>query len=857
MAHFTVEQIYATLNNKRHNIRHVSVIAHVDHGKATLTNALATAAGVTARRTSASAAPDEPHGARPSPARGGAMLHHALRDDVEIASGVESRDFLINLIDSPGEYVVDSLSASISSALRVSDGALYVVDCVEGLCVSSSSTPLGRALNELVRPVLVINKMDRALLELQLDPEELYRTFVRAIDSFNAIASSCVYHDTALGDVQAQPERGGVAFASGLHGWGFTLRTFARMYAIKFGVPQEKLMARLWGESYWDPTARRWNRSGFTEEGKPLPRAFCQFVLRPIYALFDHVMTGELDKVDKMLGSLGLSILENNQRRPGLVGKPLLVRVMQKFLPIADALLEMVVLHLPSPVAAQRYRVDVLYEGPLDDEAATAIRNCDPDGPLMIYVSRMIPAASDGADDAQRGRLYALGRVFSGRVATGQRVRIMSPKHQLGRPDLFVDKLIQRMQMVMVATAEGPPPAIDDCPCGNLIGLIGIDPYLFRSGTITTSETAHSLRDIKFSVSPVVRVTVEPTNPADLPHLVRALKRLARSDPCVRCDFEESGQHVVAGSSELHLEICLIDLRDYFADSDIKLRTGEPVVSLRETVTARSDRACMAKSPNGHNRLYLAAKPLADGLSEAIEYGEITLDLNSAKTRLRELTETYDWDVSEARKIWCFGPETAGPNALVNATDYGQQQLNEIKDSFTAAFQWATKEGVLCGESMRGIQFNIHDAVLHADAIHRGGGQIIPTARRVIYACELTSEPRIMEPVYLVELRQCTDALTSAIFAVLFKRRGHVIAQDAREQVVKAYLPVAESFGFTTEIRYVTRCQVTPECVFDHWQVVPGDPTVPGLAHDMVLTARAMKGLAPAIPSLDRFLDVL
>jgi translation elongation factor EF-G len=116
------------------------------------------------------------------------------------------------------------------------------------------------------------------------------------------------------------------------------------------------------------------------------------------------------------------------------------------------------------------------------------------------------------------------------------------------------------------------------------------------------------------------------------------------------------------------------------------------------------------------------------------------------------LNEKYDYDVNEARKIWCFGPEGTGPNVLMDCTK-GVQYLNEIKDSCVAGFQWATKEGVLSEENVRGVRFDIHDVTLHADAIHRGGGQIIPTARRVLYASMLTAKPRLFEPVYLCEVQ--------------------------------------------------------------------------------------------------------
>ncbi|MGH0176288.1 UNVERIFIED_CONTAM: hypothetical protein FKN15_072472 [Acipenser sinensis] len=205
---------------------------------------------------------------------------------------------------------------------------------------------------------------------------------------------------------------------------------------------------------------------------------------------------------------------------------------------------------------------------------------------------------------------------------------------------------------------------------------------------------------------------------------------------------------------------------------------------------------CLSKSPNKHNRLYMKARPFQDGLAEDIEKGDVTAR-QELKARARYLTEKYEWDVTEARKIWCFGPDGTGPNLLVDVTK-GVQYLNEIKDSVVAGFQWASKEGALCEENMRAVRFDIHDVTLHTDAIHRGGGQIIPTARRVLYACQLTAQPRLMEPVYMVEI-QCPEQVVGGIYGVLNRKRGHVFEESQVAGtpmfIVKAFLPVNESFA--------------------------------------------------------------
>jgi len=835
---FSVDQMRAIMDHKN-NIRNMSVIAHVDHGKSTLTDSLIGKAGIIGAAQAGEARYTDTR--QDEQDRGitikstGVSLYYEM-DEKDIPSGSTSNGFLINLIDSPGHV---DFSSEVTAALRVTDGALVVVDCVEGVCVQTE-TVLRQALSERIKPVLMVNKMDRALLELQLGGEDAYQSFQRTIESVNVVIST--YEDPLLGDVQVYPPNGTVAFGSGLHGWGFTLTRFAKMYAAKFGVPMEKLVKRLWGDNFFDAKSKKWLKKNTNASGQTLKRAFVQYVFEPIQQLFGSIMDGQKAKYEKMLTALNVPLTSEEKDQEG---KALLKTVMRKFLPAADALLEMLVMHLPSPVVAQRYRVGTLYEGPEDDECATAIKNCDPNGPLMLYISKMVPTSD-------KGRFYAFGRVFSGTVRTGQKVRIMGPNYVPGGKEDLAVKAIQRTVLMMGRTVE----PIEDCPCGNTIAIVGVDQFLVKSGTITTSEVAHNFKVMKFSVSPVVRVAVEVKNPSDLPKLIEGLHRLAKSDPCVQTYNEESGEHIVAGAGELHLEICLKDLGEFCG---VPLKTSDPVVSYRETVSELSSQVCLSKSPNKHNRLYVRAEPLNDELADEIDNGSITAR-DDFKARAKVLSTKYEWDPNDARKIWCFGPEGTGPNILVDQTK-AVQYLNEIKESCTAAFSWATKEGILAEENMRGCRFNILDVTLHADAIHRGGNQIIPTCRRVLYASQLTAAPRLLEPVYLVEI-QCPEHAMGGIYGVLNRRRGHVFAEEQRPgtplYTIKAYLPVMESFGFTADLRSHTAGQAFPQCVFDHWQVMNGDPLDPAQkTGQIVLGIRKRKGLSEEVPPLDKYLDKL
>jgi elongation factor 2 len=836
MPNFTIDQIREIMGNPD-NIRNMSVIAHVDHGKSTLTDSLIARAGIIAGEAAGDVRftdtrEDEKERGITIKSTGVSLYYES--DVVDEKTVVP---YLINLIDSPGHV---DFSSEVTAALRVTDGALVVVDYVEGVCVQTE-TVLRQALGEKIKPVLFINKIDRGILELQTEGENMYQTFQRVIESANVIIST--YECDDMGESQqVDPTIGTVAFGSALFGWAFTLTKFARTYSSKFKLDREKLMKKFWGDNFFSPTEKKFVTEANGPEGE-LPRCFVQFIMKPIIMMVKACMQGQMDQVLKMSESLGLVLKADEKEKRG---KDLFKCVFQKWINAADALIEMIIMKLPSPRKAQAYRCANLYEGPQDDACAMAIKKCDPQGPLMCFISKMIPTND-------KGRFYAFGRVFSGTIATGQKVRIMGPNYVPGGKNDLNIKNIQRTVIMMGGKAE----AIPDVPCGNTVGLVGVDAYLIKQGTISDHDDAHCIKVMKYSVSPVVRVAVEVKNASDLPKLVEGLRKLAKADPLVQCFTEESGEHIVAGCGELHVEICLKDLEEDYAKCPLK--KGDPVVTYKETVTTESSEQCLSKSPNKHNRVFAKASPLGDELTQAIEDGKVT-SKQDVKDRYKILQDDYEWDPNDAKKIWCFGPETTGANVLVDVTTQCQY-LHEIRDSMEAAFQWATKEGVMSDENMRGIRFNVEDVTLHADAVHRGGGQIIPTARRCFYACELTATPRFQEPIFLVEI-QCPDDAVGGIYQCMSQRRGIVISEEPVAGtplvVIKSYLPVAESFGFTQALRAATSGRAFPQCVFDHWEMLGADPFEAGSkAAAIVETTRKRKGLKPGIPTLDNFVDKL
>jgi elongation factor 2 len=846
---------------RQDNIRNISVIAHVDHGKSTLTDALASRAGLipenqSGERRFTDIGEDEK--ARGITIKSTAVsMFFDVNDVIKVDSNQSDGGYLVNLIDSPGHV---DFSAEVTAALRVTDGALVVVDVISG-CSSQTETVLRQALSERIKPVLVINKIDRAILEQQLEPEQLYLQLRKIIDNVNYLIS--VYtqsndeneeetkNESSFKCAMLDPVLGNVAFASGKDGWAFTLNSFACIYDNKRKSTSTSILNKLWGDQFFNSETKKWQTSPKSNESN-LVRGFNQYILDPIYKILKVCADFEFDQLEKFCERVNFKKFKiNAEKKENLIklgGRSLMKAFMKQWLPAADALLELIVLHLPSPLEAQKYRVDNLYEGPLDDECAMAIRTCDKNGPLMIFISKMMP------DPMDKRKFFAFGRVFSGTAQTGLNVRIMSPEYDPttdNQSGLSIKNLTRCVCMI-----GGDILSFEHVPCGNIVALAGIDKILLKSGTISTSEIAHHIKPMKFSVSPVVRIAVEPINPADLVKFLEGLKILCRSDQLVQVKTEK-GKHILCGAGELHLEICVKELEKNYAK--VPIRVSDPLVTYKETVTKKSDRICLAKSANKLNRVYLTAEPLSEEFCNDIDNGRISIN-QDAKERVKYLQTAHNFDSTEAKKIWCFGPNQFDSNILVDVMK-GVQSANDVRDTLCAGFQWGSSEGILCEESLRGVRFNLEDLSFHSDAVHRKGPQLIPTMRRAMMSALLSAEPRLLEPIYLIDI-QCPENVIGPIYTLINKKRGEIIDKEPLNGTllvnIKAYLPVNESNNFTDELRGVTGGKAFPQSSFHHWQLLPGDPfDATTKAGQVCKELRKLNNMKETMPLLAEYLDKL
>jgi U5 small nuclear ribonucleoprotein component len=416
---------------------------------------------------------------------------------------------------------------------------------------------------------------------------------------------------------------------------------------------------------------------------------------------------------------------------------------------------------------------------------------------------------------------------------------------------------------------------VSGVPAGNWVLVGGIDNSIVKTATVLSptlpeDEDGYIFKPIRHFFESVFKIAVEPINPSELPKMLDGLRRVNKSYPLVTTKVEESGEHVILGTGELYMDCVLHDLRRLYAEMEIKV--SDPVTRFCETVVDTSAIKCYALTPNKKNKLTMVAEPLDPGIAEDIEAGKVNI-----KDPVRQVgkffEENYGYDLLASRNIWAFGPEDMGPNILQNDTlpsNVEQKSLRSVRDTIRQGFSWATREGPLCEEPIRNTKFRLTDISLAPEPIFRGGGQVIPTARRACYSSFLMASPRLMEPVYECSMIGPADAVSS-VYTVLARRRGHVLQDGPIAGTplyqVKGLIPVIDSFGFETDLRIHTQGQATVSLVFDRWSIVPGDPldrdiklkplepaSAQATARDFVLKTRRRKGLAEDV-TISKFLE--
>ncbi|KAH0290751.1 P-loop containing nucleoside triphosphate hydrolase protein [Aureobasidium namibiae CBS 147.97] len=467
------------LQHAADGIRNICILAHVDHGKTSLSDALIATNGIISPKLAGrirylDSRPDEQ-------LRGITMessaisLYFSLLKRSAPDAAPEQKEYLVNLIDSPGHI---DFSSEVSTASRLCDGAVVLVDAIEGVC-SQTVTVLRQCWNEKLKPLLVINKMDRLITEWKMGPHEAYIHLNKTIEQVNAVMGSFFQGermeddlrwrerveervsaksttDTVVGDdanlptsdvpadfeeksdedIYFAPENNNVIFSSAIDGWAFTPRQFAAIYDKKLGMKREILEKTLWGDFYLDPKTKRVLGSKHLK-GRNLKPMFVQLVLEPIWAVYEATTGGDQGKGDpalleKITKSLNLTIPQHIKRSRD--PRALLTTVFASWLPLSTALLVSVIEHLPSPPKAQAARIPPLLEASpgsdhIDPKVTTAMTESrkSTEEPVVAYVSKMVsvPESELPINKRRGGALTAeeareLGRKKRAEIAKAQ-----------------------------------------------------------------------------------------------------------------------------------------------------------------------------------------------------------------------------------------------------------------------------------------------------------------------------------------------------------------------------------------------------------------------------------------------------
>ncbi len=713
---------------KPERIRNMGIVAHIDHGKTTLSDNLLAGAGMISEELAGQQLYldfDEQERER------GITIQAA---NVSMVHEYKGEEYLINLIDTPGHV---DFGGDVTRAMRAVDGVIVVVDAVEGV-MPQTETVLRQALRENVKPVLFINKVDRLINELELTPDQMQERFIRVITDVNKLIKAMKpekYKDWML-----KVEDGSVAFGSALYKWAVSVPS---MKETKIGF---KEVYRYLREDNW--------------------------------------------------------------------------RELSKRTPLHRVVLDMVIRHLPSPIEAQKERIKTIWRGNIASEEGKAMVNCDPKGPIALMITKIVV-------DPHAGEV-AVGRLFSGTLRPGMELYVIDRKTK---------NRIQTIGLFM-----GPRRVeVPEIPAGNIVAVVGLRDAVAGS-TCSTIEEFEPFEEIKHICEPVVTMAIEAKNPRDLPKLIEVLRQLAKEDPTLHVTLnEETGEHLISGMGELHLEVKVEKIR---REKKIEVVTSPPIVVFRETVTKVSP-IIEGKSPNKHNKFYIVVEPLPFEVIKLFREENIDLRKVDKKALRRKLIEA-GLTKEEAAGIQDYYEG----NVFCDVTK-GIQYLNETMDLILQGFREAISSGPLAKEPCMGLKVKLVDCKLHEDSVHRGPAQVIPAVKGAIYAAILQADPTLLEPYQKVFITVPQDMLGN-VTREIQGRRGQILEMRTEGDLVTvvAKAPVKEMFGFAGAIRSATAGKAM-------WSVEHAgfEPVPQALLESFITEVRKRKGLKLEIPKPEDFIS--
>ncbi len=723
-----VERVTALMSNPE-MIRNIGIVAHIDHGKTTLSDNLLAGAGMISKELAGRQLfmdSDEEEQER------GITIDSA---NVSMVHEYEGKEYLINLIDTPGHV---DFGGDVTRAMRAVDGAVVVIDAVEGT-MPQTETVLRQALKEHVQPVLFINKVDRLINELQVDAQEMQIRLGKLIDHVNKLIKG-MNEERYKAGCKVDAANGTVAFGSALYNWAISVPMMQRT-GVSFGE------------------------------------------------VFDYCRAEDMKSLAEKC-------------------------------PLHEAVNDMVIRFLPSPIQAQEDRVSAIWHGDMESEIGKSMVTANADGDIAFMVT-------DITMDPHAGEV-ATGRLFSGSLSRGTEVYVSGASGQ------------NRIQQVGIFM--GPERLeVDTIPAGNIAAVTGLKDAIVGS-TVTTLEDMDVFESITHASEPVVTVAVEAKHMKDLPKLVEVLRQVAKEDPTLKITLdEETGEHLLAGMGELHLEVIAHRIE---RDKGVEISTTPPIVVYRETITGHAG-PVEGKSPNRHNRFYIIVEPLAPEVVALIKSGEISMRMPEVERR--EKLMAVGLTKEEAKGI----ADIFESNIYLNMTK-GIQHLNETMELVLEGFEEVMKAGPLSREPCMGVKVSLMDAKLHEDAVHRGPAQVIPASRQAIQAAMLMADDTMFEPYQKVFIQVPMDNMGGATKEIQ-GRRGIIsnMTSEGDMTIIESKAPVSELFGFAGDIRSATEGRAMWSTEFAGFEPLPKN-----LVIEVVSGIRERKGLKAQLPQPSDFMSM-
>ncbi len=679
------------LMEKTQNIRNFGLVGHIDHGKTTLSDSLLSEAGFLSSDLAGEARAldflDEEQ-------RRGITMKSA-NISLYYEKSLEGYDpFLVNLVDTPGHL---DFSGKVTRALRLVDGVVVVVDAVEEV-ISQSETVIKQALQEGVKPILFINKVDRLIRELKLSDEDIRKKYVRIIKSFNDLIERYATHPFNK-RWKVSPLGGNVAFGSALHKWGFTLSILEKS-SLKFKDIRERYKKETYSKKTYADLAT--------------------------------------------------------------------------FFPIHKAILEMVVDHLPNPIEAQKYRIKKIWDGDINSKLGKAMVNCDPNGPLIVYLSKV---------QVDKHGLISTGRIFSGSCTNRKEIFLLNENRY---------ERIQRIAIFMGQRRE----QAEKVPVGNIVAIEGLK-NIKSSETIIDSNSIDEMvpfESVKYITNPVMTVSIEPEYLRDLDKMKELIENLLVEDPNLKFEVnEENGEFLLSGMGPLHLEVSANEI----GKKGVNLSISEPRAVFKESCRLNSSLISVT-SPNGKGSLKIKIERLDNKtlrFFRNIDYKTIKpisklKEILKEKTLLSEEEIEYFWKCDFDQNIIIYKGES---------DDFFKNMILEI-------FENIHLNGPICSEKLTEIKLIIEslsfENIAHESLFTEISAMFYDAIKRGLTEAELI----LLEPIYHTIIQLPPNYIKNVI-SLLSKYSAKIktIDQDNEYQaIIEILLSVRNSIKFTEEIRSIS-----------------------------------------------------